>query len=302
MAGMNPVRWAASGIKELPSNAAWLASRALRSAGSLSTDSETGESPMRKIVDRAAAPLAHGSSIEVRLRRAEAAVASAKDAEQRALAEAQAASDRAAAARANHDDNEQRLRDARRAGREEVGRRTRDARERLAQLVDNEQDQAEREVGDRLDQLTADLQRESERVRNEAAVSADRARESIDAAHRQMIEARRLADEATTAAQEASAQAHAQARAVAEEAEDRTGPTDAAVTRAAKTTSAVAATAARAATAESKREIPGRLADQTKDELLQLATPLGVNGARKMTKDQLVRAIRSAARTTSKTR
>ncbi len=54
--------------------------------------------------------------------------------------------------------------------------------------------------------------------------------------------------------------------------------------------------------AESKREIPGRLADQTKNELLQLATPLGVNGARKMTKDQLVRAIRSAARTTSKTR
>ena len=60
--------------------------------------------------------------------------------------------------------------------------------------------------------------------------------------------------------------------------------------------SALADEAARAVRAEQEQQIPARLSERTKAELVELAQPLQIEGASRMTKDQLVRAIRSASR------
>jgi hypothetical protein len=111
-----------------------------------------------------------------------------------------------------------------------------------------------------------------------------------------MAEARALAAEATEAAQEAAAQAHAHARAVAEQAEAQTGSAERVVKDARRAESALADEAARAVRAEQEQPTPARLSEHTKAELVELAQPLQIQGASRMTKDELVRAVRSASR------
>jgi hypothetical protein len=118
-----------------------------------------------------------------------------------------------------------------------------------------------------------------------------------------MAEARALAAEATVAAQEAAAaaqeaadQAHAHARAVAEEAEAQTGSAERVVEDARRAESALADEAAGAVRAEQEQPIPPRLSERAKAELVELAQPLQIQGASRMTKDELVRAIQSASR------
>jgi hypothetical protein len=125
---------------------------------------------------------------------------------------------------------------------------------------------------------------------------AERAQALIEDAHQQMAEARALAAEATAAAQEAADQAHAHARAVAETAEAQTGSAERVVQDARRAESALADEAARAVRAEQEQPLPARLSERTKAELVELAEPLQIQGASRMTKDELVRAVRSASR------
>jgi hypothetical protein len=125
---------------------------------------------------------------------------------------------------------------------------------------------------------------------------AERAQALIEDAHQQMAEARSLAAEATAAAQEAADQAHAHARAVAEKAEAQTGSAERVVEDARQAEGALANEAAGAVRAEQKQPIPTRLNERTKAELVELAQPLQIEGASRMTKDELVRAVRSASR------
>ena len=111
-----------------------------------------------------------------------------------------------------------------------------------------------------------------------------------------MAEARALAAEATAAAQEAADQAHAHARAVAEKAEEQLGSADQVVEDARRAEGALADEAARAVRAEQEQQPPAPLNERTKAELVELAQPLQIEGASRMTKDELVRAVRSASR------
>ena len=83
---------------------------------------------------------------------------------------------------------------------------------------------------------------------------------------------------------------------MAEEAEAQTGSAERVVEDAHRAESALADEAALAVRAEQQQPIPAGLSEHTKAELVELAQPLQIDGASRMTKDQLVRAIRSASR------
>jgi cell division septum initiation protein DivIVA len=117
-----------------------------------------------------------------------------------------------------------------------------------------------------------------------------------------MASARELAAAATAAAREVADRAHQQAQAIADEAEQRAGSADRRLSAARGTEDALATTAARAVRSEQTSDVPEKLTDYTKAELLDIAQPLAINGASRMPKSQLVRAIRTASRSHARTR
>ena len=115
MARVRPVHWlsgqASSGIKELPRNGAWLLSRIARSPGSAVGSAGGAATDAARRVSAAVVDALPGGrdSVELRLKRADAAVASAKNAEQEALAEARNADNCAQAAKAIAEQGRQRV-------------------------------------------------------------------------------------------------------------------------------------------------------------------------------------------------
>ena len=106
MSRIRPVRWvasqASSGLRDLPRNGAWLVSKALGPPVS-ATESAVHDTSdgLRRMTIAVADKLPGGpDSVGMKLKRAETAVARAKEAERQALAEAQTASERAEAAKA----------------------------------------------------------------------------------------------------------------------------------------------------------------------------------------------------------
>jgi hypothetical protein len=99
-------------------------------------------------------------------------------------------------------------------------------------------------------------------------------------------------------------------RAVAEKAEAQTGSAERVVEDARRAESALADEAARAVRAEQEQQTPARLSEHTKDgkpdrrtyeersveELRGRAAELEIEGRSAMSKDELVRAVRSASR------
>jgi len=323
MAEMHPVRWlaghASTGVKELPRNGAWLVAKALRAPAALGGGdgrSENGSGDgggftevraagrrgatdgLRRVTTTIAqaVPGIH-DPVETRIKRAEAAVADARRAEQEALEEARQAGEQAESARAVAEEARQRVRDAQRDAKAEVDRRTREAREHYHHLVDREHDRASQEAADRVDRVAGEMDARTAEARESAERAAASAQARIDDAHERMSAARALAAEATAAAQELAEQAHAQARAAAEEAEERAGSADEVVRQAREAEDVLARNTAKAVRAEAREPAPERLTDHTKAELLTLAGPLEITGASRMTKAQLVRAVRNASRT-----
>ena len=105
----------------------------------------------------------------IKLKRAETAVARAKEAEQQALAEAQTASEQADAAKAVSEERET-AREATREG--EAGGPTAHpgGRERFSRLIDQERRRQTKSM-ERIERITADVNAESERARAEAGAS-----------------------------------------------------------------------------------------------------------------------------------
>jgi hypothetical protein len=128
MSTIRPARWvaghAASGLRDLPRNGAWLLSKALRSpvAATESAAHDTSDGLRRMTIAVADKLPGAPDSVGIKLKRAETAVARAKEAERQALAEAQAASERAGAAKSVSEDGKRRVREATRDGKQEVER------------------------------------------------------------------------------------------------------------------------------------------------------------------------------------
>jgi len=301
MARHRPIRWisaqAATGVKDLPRNGAWVLSRIVGAPNDGASPGGAATDTVRKVT-AAVIDTMPGSrdSVEVRLKRAHAAVEQAKHAEQEALAEARAADARAEEAKAVAERNRQHQREAAREGKQQVDKRVQELRRDMEEQIAREREQANQEVADRLAKLSAELQAETDRARDEAAAAAESAQQRIAEAHEQMAAARTLAAEATQAAQEAADQARQQLRALAERAEEHAGSAERVLEDARQTEELLAGEAARAVQAEGEYEVPERLAEHTKAELIDIAAPLQIQGAARMTKDQLVRSIRRASR------
>ena len=301
MSKIKPATWiathAATGLKDLPRNGAWLLSKALKSpvvaTGSAAHEASDG---FRRVRSAVAEKVPGIDPVGMKLKRAEAAVASAKEVERTALAEAQAADERADAAKAIGEAGRQRVREATREGREEVERRTRAAREHFNRLVEQERENASQDVEEAIRRIMAEAEADANKARDDAARVTERAQTMIDDAHEQMAEARALVADATAAAEGAADQAREQARAIADRAEQRTGSAERAVEDARRAGTALKGGAASAVQAEQSRNSTESLADHTKAELLELAQPLDIPGAARMNKGELVRAIRRASR------
>lgn len=306
MTKVHPVHWlyaqASAGIKELPRNGAWVVSRIVGSPGAgVASASGAATDAARRVSAAMADALPGGhDSVEIRLNRAEAAVMKAKKAEQEALAEAQSADRRAEAAKTVAEQGRERMREATREGKQEIERRTKEARQQLDRQLEQERERASQDVADRLEKLTAEVQAHIDESRQDAEDAARRAQERIDQAHEQMAAARVLAADATKAAQDAAEQAHQQVKAVAEEAEQHAGTADRVLNNARGTEEWLASETARAVQAEREYDVPERLDEHTKAELIDIAHALQIPGAARMQKTPLVRAIQKASRAKSR--
>src|SRR4029434_1459058 len=140
MPRIRPVSWvasqAASGVRDLPRNGAWLLSKALGPpvAATEAAAHDTSDGWRRMTIAVADKLPGAPDSVGIKLKRAETAVARAKEAERQALAEAQTASERADAVKSVSEDGKRRVREATREGKQEVERRTQEARERFNRL------------------------------------------------------------------------------------------------------------------------------------------------------------------------
>jgi colicin import membrane protein len=224
MAKNNPLRWlahgAASGVKDLPSNTAWVLSKAIPPP--VDKGSGNAAAPAEKS-GRHTSPAEQDSpppdSFAARLQRAQAASERAQRADQEALAaaiEAQRLDDEhTARVEAGH----ARMRQTLSSTAEDVNRQVAVVRRKADAMVDDARAKAQAEADETARAVAADVDSliEESRVRSEQA--RERARVATAAADEQMAEARRLVDEVAEQAQAAATEAQWRAEELAREAE-----------------------------------------------------------------------------------
>jgi colicin import membrane protein len=274
------------GLREMPSNAAWLASRAfkaLRAGGESGAPApaRTGGHDRRRKAAAIVDPAGDGGfSVDMLVRRAREAAERAQTAEDQALEAAEES--RALAERARE------VSERGRALMEEVNRETSlEVEERVAQasrtaekLVKDERRAAEAVAEEERRAVREEVDAELEEAEREAEASQERAHDLVQDAAEALAQARRLADEAVAAARAVSDEAARQAQELAAEAE---------------LASIDIELRARA------RELGGEpthagLKSFHKPELVELAASVGVETRASMTKEELVDAITRASR------
>src|SRR5215204_312444 len=126
-----------TGLREMPSNAAWLVSRALGDTAAGAHDQ--GRKVTAAVVD--AAPV--GDSVEIRARRARVAAERAREAEERAVEAARESKAHADRAREVSERGQARIKDVERETGREVKQRVAEAEKTAAEFVKRERQEAE---------------------------------------------------------------------------------------------------------------------------------------------------------------
>ena len=291
---------AKTGLREMPSNAAWLMSRAIQPAESVGTAADSARAGARDrrrkmsaaVVD--AMPVG-GDSVELRLKRARDAAERAREAEERALEAAEEAKERS--------DHARRWPSAavpawrRWSGRRAATSSNASPSSKAADdAVARERREAEAEAAEERQETAAEVDEEIEEAQDEAEEAQRRAQELVDDATEKLAEARRLADEGAQAARAAAEEAQRQAQELADEAEQQAGDAEARVTAAEQLRERAKATARAYRPRAQAHPSNGDLKDYNKPELLQLAAGIGIEGRTNMSKDELVSAITKASR------
>jgi colicin import membrane protein len=263
---------ARTGFREMPSNAAWLLSRALKPAEGVGDAAHSTAADIRDRGRQASAALIDaapvgGDSVDVRMKRARTAAERARNAEQEAVQASQEARDLAEHAR-------------------KVSER---GRAHLNQV----QRETERQVKQRVAEAAP-----PPAAPPAAAPPPPRAEELVAEATERLAEARRLAGEATEAARAAAEEAHRQAQELADEAEQQADAADARIEAAEQLRERSEATAKSAAQELKRAPDNGELESYNKPDLVDLASSMGIEGRTNMTKAELVDAIAKASRTT----
>jgi hypothetical protein len=169
------------GAEHLTRNVAWVVVKALfdavRPPASMPDKAVGGRhrtaSPARALPETT-------GSVEAMIKRAETAVAEARDAEHRAMAAVAAAGELADAVKAVTDAGEHRVGEATQAGQQQVQREVEDTRQRLDALLELERTRAERRVAQWIRELTDEADAEAEKVRAEAQRAAKLAQRLVN--------------------------------------------------------------------------------------------------------------------------
>src|SRR5215217_6527796 len=284
-----------TGVREMPSNAAWLMSRVVKPVDAIGDAAAGARDKGRKVkaavVD--AAPV--GDSVEIRARRAHDAAERAREAEERAVEAARESKAGADRARAVSDRGRARLKEVDRETSREVKQRVAEAQKAADEFVRRERQAAEADAEEQRAEVEEEVENEIAEAESDAEASQQRAEELVEDATQALAEARRLADEAAEAARAAAEEANRQAEQLQNEAKQQAREAEARV-KAAEELRARAATAAKQTARELDREGTDGLDAYKKPELVELAATIGIENRTDMTKTELVDAITKAAR------
>lgn len=285
-----------TGLREMPSNAAWLLSKAVKPAEAVgdvaSGARDQGRRASAAVVD--AVPV--GDSVEIRARRAREAEARAREAEERAVEAARESKALADHARQVSEQGQARIKDVERETDREVKQRVAEAEKAAAEFVKRERQAAEADAEDERLEVEEEVEREIADAAGDAEASQQRAEELVEDAAEALAEARRLADEAARAARAAAEDASRQADQLRNEADQRAAEAESRVKEAEHLRDRAAATAKQTSRELDRETVNGGLDAYKKPELVELASSIGIESRSSMTKPELVDAITRAAR------
>jgi len=290
-----------TGLREMPSNAAWLLSRALRPAEPVKDAAESvtagardrGRQVGAAVVD--AVPVG-GDSVDIRVRRAQDAAEQAREAEARAVEAARESKALADHARQVSERGRARLKEVNRETAREVKQRIAEAQKAADEFVKRERQAAEADAEEQRQEVREDVGEEIEEAQRDAEASQQRAEELVEDATERLAEARRLADEAVQAARAAAEEANRQAQELARDAEQQASEAEARVRATEQVRTNSLATARQTARQLDQETTNGGLKSYSKPELVELAASMDIPKRTSMTKDELVRAIARASR------
>ncbi len=291
-----------TGLREMPSNAAWLLSRVLKPADAVGTAAESAAAGARDrgrkvraaVVD--AAPVG-GDSVEVRMRRAQDAGERAREAEDRAVEAARESKDRADHARQVSERGRDRLLEVKRETSRHAKQRVAEAQKAADESVKRERQAADADAEERQREVQAEIDNEVEEAQRDAEESQQRAAELVEEATEKLAEARRLADEAAGAARTAAEEANRQAQQLAGEAQQQANDAEARVKATEQIRKKSQVTAKHTARELERDSTNGGLSSHNKPKLIELAASIGIEKRNTMTKGELVDAIAKASRT-----
>jgi colicin import membrane protein len=286
-----------AGLREAPSNAAWLVSRLRGPTDVAGTAAERLRVQSLRLSEAVtdAVPLGP-DSIQVRMKRAQEAAERAREAEERAVEAAQEAKERSDRALRVSEAGRARVKEVNAETARELERRIRQAEKDAEALLRRERQAAEEEAERRRHAVLAEVEEESERAQREAEMAQQRAEELVEEAREKVAEAKRLAEEAAAAASAAAEEARRHAQQLAREVERPAREAEAQVGLAEELRERSAATA-RLTSDEGDGPLTNEeLQSYTKSELVEVASTIGIEGRTNMTKDELVAAIRKSSR------
>lgn len=290
-----------SGLREMPSNAVWLMSQALKPAeaiGSAAESATTGARDRGRKVGAAvvdAIPVG-GDSVEIRVKRAQDAAERAREAEDRAVEAARESKSLADQARQVSERGRARAKDVDREMSRYVKQRVGEAQKAADEYVERERQAAEADAEEQRREVQEEVQTEIEEAQRDAEASQQRAEELVQDATEKLAEARRLADEAAETARAAAEEAQREAQRLATEAEQQASEAEARVKATELLREHSVATAKRTARELDQDATNGGLTSYNKPELVELAASIGIEKRTKMTKGELVDAITKASR------
>src|SRR5215216_4381546 len=179
MARPYPTRWlsdqARLGLRELPTNAAWLLSRAVRPADAAGSAAAGTRDKARKL--RASLPV--GDSVETRMKRARAAAERAQEAEDDALEAAQWSKESSDHVREVADSNRAWLAEVKREASRRAEQRVAEARREADEQVEQERAAARSEADEELETAQAEATEQIEAAKRDAEAVQQRAKDLL---------------------------------------------------------------------------------------------------------------------------
>jgi hypothetical protein len=285
-----------TGLREMPSNAAWVVSRALKPAEALGDAASGARDQGRKVTAAVVDAAPVGDSVEIRARRAHDAAERARGAEDRAVEAARESKTLADHARQVSEHGRARVKEADRETSRHVEERVAKAQKAADELVKHERQAAEADAAEQRQTVQEEVDNEIEEAQRDAEASQQRAEELVEDATEALADARRLADEAVEAARFAAEEANHQAQQLANEAEQRASDAEARVKATEQIRERSVTTAKQTARELNRDTTNGGLKSYNKPELVELAASIGIERRTEMTKGELVDAITRASR------